>query len=67
VRTKRFSRELQVLDLLAQGESNKQVASALTISEKTVETYRSRIKLKLGLNSLVELVHYAIRHGIVNL
>ncbi len=60
-------RELQVLDLLAQGESNKQVASALTISEKTVETYRSRIKLKLGLHSLVELVHYAIRHGIVKL
>jgi DNA-binding CsgD family transcriptional regulator len=58
-------RELEVLSLLAQGKSNKQVASALTISEKTVETYRSRIKLKLGLNSLVELVHYAIRHGVV--
>jgi DNA-binding CsgD family transcriptional regulator len=58
-------RELEVLSLLAQGKSNKEVASALTISEKTVETYRSRIKLKLGLNSLVELVHYAIRHGVV--
>jgi DNA-binding CsgD family transcriptional regulator len=58
-------RELEVLSLLAQGKSHKEVASALTISEKTVETYRSRIKLKLGLNSLVELVHYAIRHGIV--
>jgi DNA-binding CsgD family transcriptional regulator len=60
-------RELQVLDLLAQGKSNKEVASALTISEKTVETYRSRIKFKLGLHSLVELVHYAIRYGIVKL
>ena len=58
-------RELEVLSLLAQGKSNKEVAWALTISEKTVETYRSRVKLKLGLNSLVELVHYAIRHGVV--
>jgi DNA-binding CsgD family transcriptional regulator len=58
-------RELEVLSLLAQGKSNKEVASALAISVKTVETYRSRIKLKLGLNSLVELVHYAIRHGVV--
>jgi DNA-binding CsgD family transcriptional regulator len=58
-------RELAVLNLLAKGKSNKEVASTLTISARTVETYRSRIKLKLGLKSLVELVHYAIRHGIV--
>jgi DNA-binding CsgD family transcriptional regulator len=58
-------RELEVLSLLAQGQSNKEVALTLAISEKTVETYRSRIKLKLGLSSLVELVHYAIRHEIV--
>lgn len=58
-------RELEVLSLLALGSSNKEVAAALAISVKTVETYRSRIKLKLGLNSLVELVHYAIRHGVV--
>jgi len=59
------ARELEVLSFLAQGKSNKEVGSALTISEKTVETYRSRIKLKLGLKSLVELVHYAIQRGIV--
>ena len=59
------NRELQVLSLLAEGRANKEVALALRLSEKTVETYRSRIKLKLGLDSLVELVHYAIRHGIV--
>jgi DNA-binding CsgD family transcriptional regulator len=58
-------RELEVLCLLAQGKSHKEAASALAISAKTVETYRSRIKLKLGLDSLVEMVHYAIRHGIV--
>ena len=59
------SRELEVLSLLAQGRSNKEVASALAISQKTVATYRSRVKRKLGLKSLVELVHYAIRLGIV--
>jgi DNA-binding CsgD family transcriptional regulator len=59
------SRELAVLELLAKGKSNKEVASILTISARTVETYRLRIKLKLGLNSVVELVHYAVRHGIV--
>lgn len=58
-------RELEVLRLVAQGQTHKEVASGLAISVKTVETYRSRLKLKLGLKSLVELVHYAIRHGIV--
>lgn len=58
-------RELEVLRLVAQGQTHKEGASALAISVKTVETYRSRLKLKLGLKSLVELVHYAIRHGIV--
>jgi DNA-binding CsgD family transcriptional regulator len=59
------ARELEVLSLLAQGKSNKEVGSALAISQKTVATYRSRVKRKLGLKSLVELVHYAIRNGIV--
>ena len=58
-------RELKVLGLLAGGKSNREVASALMISRKTVETYRSRVKRKLGLKSLVDLVHYAIRQGIV--
>jgi DNA-binding CsgD family transcriptional regulator len=58
-------RELQVLSLLAQGKSSKEVASALAISQKTVATYKSRVKRKLGLKSLVELVHYAIRQAIV--
>jgi DNA-binding CsgD family transcriptional regulator len=59
------ARELEVLTLLAQGKSNKEAALILTISEKTVATHRSSIRLKLRLNSLVELTHYAIRHGIV--
>jgi DNA-binding CsgD family transcriptional regulator len=59
------TRQLEVLRLLAQGKSNKEVASATMISEKTVETHRSRLMLKLGLRSLVDLTRYAIRHGIV--
>jgi len=58
-------RELQIVRLLAAGRSNKQVAFILAISVKTVETHRARIMLKLKLDSLVALVHYAIRHGIV--
>jgi DNA-binding CsgD family transcriptional regulator len=58
-------REFQVLRLLAQGKSNKQAASHLKISEKTVETHRSRVTVKLGLSSLAELIRYAIRHGVV--
>jgi DNA-binding CsgD family transcriptional regulator len=59
------ARELEVLTLLANGKNNKEVASVLKISDKTVETYRCRIKLKLRLDSLVEMDHYAIRHGII--
>jgi DNA-binding CsgD family transcriptional regulator len=59
------ARELEVLTLLANGKNNKEVASILSISEKTVATHRSNIRSKLRLNSLVELTHYAIRHRIV--
>jgi len=59
-------REEQVLRLLAEGQSNKEISSILAISVKTVETYRSRLMLKLQAPSLIHLVHYAIRHRIVN-
>lgn len=58
-------REFQVLRLLAQGKSNKHAAFQLKISEKTLETHRSRVMVKLGLSSLAELIRYAIRHGVV--
>jgi DNA-binding CsgD family transcriptional regulator len=58
-------REREVLRLLANGQSNKQVASELSISVRTVETHRARIFQKLHLDSVVGLVHYAIRHNIV--
>jgi DNA-binding NarL/FixJ family response regulator len=59
------SRERQVMQLLAEGRSNKEIASLLAISAKTVETYRARIMGKLGLRSMNHLVRYAIRHRII--
>ena len=58
-------REREIVQLLAEGKSNKEVASILTISVKTVETHRATVMRKLGINSIVELVHYAIRNQIV--
>ncbi len=58
-------REREVLQLLAEGNSNKEVAAKLTISVKTAETHRSRIMAKLHLGSVSGLVRYAVRNGIV--
>ena len=53
--------------LLGQGKSNKQITYVLTIGEKTVETHRGRLMLKLGVSSLGDLIRYAIRNGVVEL
>ena len=58
-------RERQLLYFLADGKSNKEIASILDISTRTVETYRARIMLKLDLHSTAALVRYAIRNHIV--
>ena len=58
-------REREVLRLLAEGHTNKEVASRLGISTKTAETHRARIISKLGLSSVSGLVRYAIRHRII--
>lgn len=58
-------REREIVYLLAQGKSNKEVASALNISVKTVEAHRANIMHKLNLPSFADLVHFAIRTGIV--
>jgi DNA-binding NarL/FixJ family response regulator len=58
-------RELEIIRLLAEGKSNKEIATALGIAVRTVETHRARIMLKLGLHSLAELIHYSMRHGII--
>ena len=55
----------EVLCLLAQGRRNKEIATGLGISAKTVETYRARIMLKLRIDTLAGLVRFAIRAGIV--
>jgi len=58
-------REKQVIQLLAEGKSTKEVASMLNLSVKTAETHRSNIMGKLGLHSVSELVLYAVRNSIV--
>ena len=59
------AREREILQLLAENKSNKEIAARLAISVRTVETHRRSIMQKLNANSIVELVHYAIRNGIV--
>jgi DNA-binding NarL/FixJ family response regulator len=58
-------REREIVQLLAEGKSNKEVASALGISVKTVETHRAAIMRKLDLKAFSELVRYAVRNHIV--
>jgi two-component system response regulator NreC len=60
------SREREILQLLAEGKSNKEVATALNISPYTVETHRSHILQKLNLHNSAELVLYAVRKGIIS-
>jgi DNA-binding CsgD family transcriptional regulator len=59
-------RERQILLLLADGKSNKEIGFALEISARTVECYRARIMVKLNLHSTAALVRYAIRNNIVD-
>jgi DNA-binding NarL/FixJ family response regulator len=58
-------REREIVQLLAEGKSNKEVATVLTISVKTAETHRARIMAKLNLRSIGDLVRYAVRNRIV--
>ena len=57
-------REIEIIRLLAEGKANKEIAALLGITVRTVETHRAKIMLKLGLHSLAELIHYAVRRGI---
>ncbi len=59
-------REKEIVQLLAEGKSNKEAASALNISVKTVETHRTNIMRKLRFHSVGELVRYAVRNNIVS-
>jgi DNA-binding NarL/FixJ family response regulator len=59
-------RERDVVRLLAQGSSNKEVAKSLGVSVRTAETHRGVLMRKLGLDSLAALVRYAIRNNIID-
>lgn len=61
------SRERQVLQLVAEGKSSAEIAGLLSLSLKTVETYRSRLMHKLGISDLPSLVKFAIQHGLTYL
>jgi DNA-binding NarL/FixJ family response regulator len=59
------AREQEIIQLVAEGNSAKQIASHLGISIKTVDTHRSKIARKLGVKSRVDIVRYAMRNGLV--
>jgi DNA-binding CsgD family transcriptional regulator len=59
-------REREIVQLLAEGKSSKEVAVALGLSVKTAETHRSNIMRKLELHSISDLVLYAVRNNIVH-
>jgi DNA-binding NarL/FixJ family response regulator len=60
------SREIEITQLLAEGKTNWCIATILGISVRTVETHRANVMHKLGLQSIVELVHYAFRNRLVD-
>jgi len=60
------SREREILSLIADGDSTKQIAGKLLLSEKTVSNHRSNMMQKLGLSNVVELIRYAEKSGILH-
>jgi DNA-binding NarL/FixJ family response regulator len=65
LRDRLTTREREIVQLLAEGKSSKEVASSLSISVKTAETHRANIMRKLQLHTVSELVRYAVRNQIV--
>jgi PAS domain S-box-containing protein len=57
-------RERQVLDQVVRGSTSKEIAAALHLSPKTVDSYRSRLMAKIGVEDLVGLLRFSIRHGL---
>ncbi|MDB5860445.1 MAG: DNA-binding response regulator [Ramlibacter sp.] len=60
-------REREILQLVAEGNSSAQIGRLLSLSPKTVDTYRSRLMQKLGLTDVVSLVKFAIQHALISL
>src|ERR1700735_2910523 len=65
IRDRLTSREREIVQLLAEGKSSKEVASSLCISVKTAETHRANIMRKLQLHTVTDLVRYAVRNQII--
>lgn len=60
-------REVQVMELLATGKRNREIADELEVSIKTIDTHRGHILKKLGLRNNAELARFAVRNGVVSL
>lgn len=65
--SKLTARERQVLQLIAEGKTNRTIAKVLTLSVKTVDTHRAHLMRKLGIHDQTTLVKYALKKGIVQL
>ena len=65
--TRLSPREKEILQLVAEGKTTKEIAGVLYLSTKTIETYRSRLMVKLGINDVPGLVKFAIQHGITSI
>jgi DNA-binding NarL/FixJ family response regulator len=60
-------REREILQLVAEGKTSQQIAERLSISPKTVDTYRSRLMHKIGVEDMAGLIKFAIQHGVISL
>ena len=61
------SREREILQLVAEGKTSQEIAERLSISPKTVDTYRSRLMQKIGVDDMAGLIKFAIQHGVITL
>jgi DNA-binding NarL/FixJ family response regulator len=60
-------REREILQLVVEGKSSSEIAAILSLAKGTVDTYRSRLMQKLGVNNLSNLIKFAIQHGLITL
>jgi RNA polymerase sigma factor (sigma-70 family) len=60
-------REREILQLVAEGKTSQEIAERLSISPKTVDTYRSRLMHKIGVDDMAGVVKFAIQHGVISL
>lgn len=67
IRARLTARQREVLQLLAEGSTTKEVAEKLNISARTVEFHKYRMMQELNLDTSAELIHYAIKHGIISI